>query len=390
MTQFRWVIDEITLEAAETYRQQLIAQGLEGVGQFFKQKLEGIALHQLSTQDFLDLLIQTKNNEIAPSHTISTWNKTEERILGGVVLLTDEKRAYFPISLLKASEAGERSADYDDLKVSSFVLNEKVYNDLYGRRLRLLFQLINEYAKEVGQRAVINMATLVEYEHVGPNFGEQYIKKFFNKALLNVLQKAQFNAIDTIYYDTPFYSVHNCAASLSQQVHNVHIKEQPQELSEDNLPEDCFLVDVKSMHFGGAPLMAGNTASVRVLKEDEFIDNFEAGPESSFSPIREEGAGVSCAERTQDAPAFSTASSLASDARDYTFEAKCLFGLMMLGGGALLVVGIFVSNPVYMGVGAGVFAVGTIGFVASCYGLFGGCGIANESEPEVSPQQEMP
>ena len=261
---YRVLIHQATLEKTKKYLHSLINGTISG-GRYLRHNLANQNLAELSPENFLQLLINTKIPQIFAESAVagdgSDWTMTELSILGDIsiavpVTVFDDGRhcrpdvhsnpfqatlLYTPGALLKNGR-GQIPADWPEVVHDGKISRQGLYS-LYARRLLPSFAFANRAAQEKNTKALITLPGLGCGCFAGPFQGQlgallqQVIAEFISKNI------QQFPYIRAVYFD-PYAECRN------QRLEFEHISFLVRPLTQGNetKPQLCH-----PMHFEDTP-----------------------------------------------------------------------------------------------------------------------------------------
>lgn len=222
MQNYTVIIPKETQERAKNYW-NLIKGNWNEAGGYVQKVLQNITSEEHSSEDFLEILFQTKQPQIFAESAIhgngKDWNLTELGILGDIsvavpVTIFDNGQhrnplvhtkpfegvlLYTPGALLR-NDVGNEPADWAAVTTED-KLDYKKYYDLYERRLLPLFIYANKEALKVHKKAFITIPGLGCGMFAGRFQGKLGV--LLKQVLVDLLEKhgAQFPNIQAVYYD---------------------------------------------------------------------------------------------------------------------------------------------------------------------------------------------
>ena len=230
MKAYKALLHQQSYQKAKDY-QEALRQQKQTAGNYLAKKLNDIDLSALSTEQFLEKLVQTKKPQIFAESDVegngSDWNQTELSILGDIgmavpVQIYDNGRHSMPKihpipfegmllytagALLRSSYG--KPADWAELvEADSKTINKIGYYQLYERRLLPLLHYADSIAKGKGKKALITIPGLGCGQFAGIFKGR--LGKELQQALIQILEQhgAQLPNIQAIYYD-PYQECQN-------------------------------------------------------------------------------------------------------------------------------------------------------------------------------------
>lgn len=270
---YQVLLHPITYQKAIDYHQELV-QGKIVAGFYFHQLLTNKVLSNLSTEQFIELLFQTKKTTIFAESAVagdgSDWNQIELSILGDIavsvpVQIFDNGQhrqpkihpipfegmlLYTPGALLRSGSSKWIPADWKEL-IKDGKLDFDSYYQLYERRLLPVLVYANQVAQKLDKKGLVTIPGLGCGQFAGQFQGQ--LGKYLELTLSLLLKKhAQaWQHLAAIYYD-PYQECQHA----QEKIHHLHFltrpltkgnqgKSQlatPATFSEPNLNfQDCFL-----------------------------------------------------------------------------------------------------------------------------------------------------
>lgn len=270
---YQVLLHPITYQKAIDYHQKLVQGGIT-TGAYFHQLLLNKALPDLSTEQFIELLFQTKKTTIFAESAVagdgSDWNQIELSILGDIavavpVQIFDDGQhrqpkihavpfegmlLYTPGALLRSGSSRWIPADWQEI-VKDDKIDFDNYYQLYERRLLPVLEYANQIAKRLGKSGLVTIPGLGCGQFAGRFQGQ--LGKYLELALALLLKKhAQtWTNLKAIFYD-PYQECQN----KMEKIHHLHFLTRPLTkgnqgksqlatpitFNEENLNfQDCFL-----------------------------------------------------------------------------------------------------------------------------------------------------
>ncbi|MEZ7891093.1 MAG: hypothetical protein QMC67_05060 [Candidatus Wallbacteria bacterium] len=275
MAKYKVLIHEITYEKSQNYLTEL-KRDFTRCGTRLKSILIGRELRGIATEDFLDLLFQTKIPTLYAESQIcgdgSDWNAPELSILGDmsiavpVTVFDNGKHSfpeihkepfeatliYVPGALLR-NDSGQIPADRPEI-IKDDNLHFEGYYSLYERRLFPAFMYINDKAKSSGQKALVTIPGLGCGQFAGEFRGQLGYE--FKNVLLHFFTKYEhhFPNIALVYYD-PYNECGN---------------------EDFKINENLFLV---------RPFLKGNQNKPQLCRPEAYLKNYILNEYEFFSVV---------------------------------------------------------------------------------------------------------
>lgn len=223
MNQYQILIHQQTLQKAQSY-QQTLGAGRVKAGAYLQNCLPGKAITDLSSEEFLERLVNTKRPQIFAESAVygdgSDWNQSELSILGDISIavpvnvydngLHEDPEVFstpFPATLLYVPGAllqngcGHTPADWGEVVTATGEIDPDAYAALYERRLLPLFLYAHQLAQAREKQALITIPGLGCGQFAGKFRGQ--LGDELKQALIRLLQKysADLASIKAVYYD---------------------------------------------------------------------------------------------------------------------------------------------------------------------------------------------
>lgn len=222
MRRYKVIIPQQTKERTNTYWNH-VKKNLSEAGYYVYKLLKNKSVKELTSIDFLEVLLQTKLPQIFAESSIygngTDWNLTELGILGDIsiavpVTIFDNGQhrnplihttpfqgelLYTPGALLR-NDAGCEPADWAAVTEHS-LLDYGKYYALYERRLLPVLKYANEKANQANKKAFITIPGLGCGMFAGRFQGA--LGEYLKRALVDLLTKyaAELAHIKAVYYD---------------------------------------------------------------------------------------------------------------------------------------------------------------------------------------------
>lgn len=222
MPRYKILVNKKTYDKARSYLRNLKVGKFEP-GSYLYQKLKNMDIARLSSEEFIETLVRTKNPQIFAESAVfgdgSDWNLHELSILGDLciavsVIVYDNGRPhrpeihkdpfgatlfYVPGALLR-NGMGNTPADWDEVTLSGQIHYEKYYG-LYERRLLAPFIYANAVAASNNKEAFITIPGLGCGQFAGKFRGQ--LGALLKKVLKDFIGKYanRFSSIRAVYYD---------------------------------------------------------------------------------------------------------------------------------------------------------------------------------------------
>ena len=222
MKDYTVIVSQKTLRRVETYR-QAIAIGEAKAGERFKKRLNRADVSALSTEGFLERLINSKQPQIFAESAVRgdgrDWNLIELQLLGDVsigmgVKIFDDGRhqspdihetpfegflIYSPGALLR-NDQGESPADWREVH-TELEFDQSAYTALYRRRLGPVLRWIESIASSRARPALVTIPGSGCGQFAGPYIGTMGEK--LETALEDILKNigSDLPSIKAVWYD---------------------------------------------------------------------------------------------------------------------------------------------------------------------------------------------
>jgi hypothetical protein len=236
MNRYKFLLSECVFQKANSYLEAL-KTGVSITGQYFKNILNGENISKFSIDEFIELLIKTKQPQIFAESAIfgdgRDWNQSELSILGDIsiavpVTVYDNGKHYQPKIHLTPFEAsllyvpgallrndkGNVPTDYEEVTKNGQINFNGLF-DLYERRLLPPFLFANNIAKSNNKKAFITIPGLGCGQFAGKFRGS--LEPELKNVLVKFLKKysASLLNIEAVYYD-PYQNGDNERMEIDQ------------------------------------------------------------------------------------------------------------------------------------------------------------------------------
>ncbi len=251
---YSWLVHPDTVRKIRSYLISLRNDEYPGV--LLKKQLDGVLLSEISPEELLEKLINTKIPQIfaetAVSGDGSDWNQKELSILGDVsaavpVAVFDNGRhatpdiheipfkAYllFTPGVLLRNDKGKIPADWSEATTKDS-FDPEGYYQLYRRRLLPLLLYANEVSERSNRKAFITIPGLGCGQFAGPFRGILGIE--LKKVLIRLLKEYgnSLSSIHCIYYDP-----YNECENERYQINNIAFLVRPLKKGNQSKPQLC-------------------------------------------------------------------------------------------------------------------------------------------------------
>lgn len=252
MVKYTVTLHKKTHQHIESNLQNLIAKP----GAYLKQKLHGKNIEAITTNDFIELLMQTKLPQIFAESAVMgdgrDWTLSELKILGDIsicmpVEIYDDGKhirpkiydkpfaghlLFVPGALVRCGY-NNTPADWDEVVVNDQI-DSLAYAKLYERRLLPIFMYANNTAKDKGKKAFITIPGLGCGQFAGIFHGTLCAQ--LKQALERLLQQhgQLFPHIKAVYFD----SYRECT-NERHEINNISFFVRPLTQGNENKPQLC-------------------------------------------------------------------------------------------------------------------------------------------------------
>jgi hypothetical protein len=228
MNSYQVVINRETFDRASAYLERLKAGS--SPGRYVRDRSKDIDLYQLTTIEFIELLMRTKRPQIFAEFEVygngTDWNQEELSILGDISIVTpvivydngrhrhpDRYPVPFAATLIFTPGALLRNGnqitpvDWEEVTINDEI-NPDGYYRLYERRFIPAFIHANEIAKQKGKMALITIPGMGCGQFAGKFRGQ--LGSQLRKTLITFLQTHgnKFTNIKVVYFD-PYQECEN-------------------------------------------------------------------------------------------------------------------------------------------------------------------------------------
>jgi len=212
----------ITFQAAKAYLEDLETKKITA-GSYMNKSLKEKDISQLTTDEFIELLVRTKHPQIFAESAVygdgTDWNQSELSILGEISIsvpvtvydngMHDHPEVhtapfsatllYVPGALLRNGR-GKIPADWEEVTINDQIA-PKAYYLLYERRLLPLFIYANSIVKSKNKQALITIPGLGCGQFAGKFRGK--LGSELRKTIIKFLKKhsRHLSNIKAVYYD---------------------------------------------------------------------------------------------------------------------------------------------------------------------------------------------
>jgi hypothetical protein len=228
MNSYQVLINRETFDRSSAYLERLKAGN--SPGQYLQDRSNNLDLSQLSTVEFIELLMRTKRPQIFAEFEVygngTDWNQDELSILGDISIVTpvtvydngrhrhpELHRVPFAATLIFTPGALLRNGnritpvDWDEVTTNDEI-NPEGYYRLYERRLLPAFVHANNLAKQKGKMALITFPGMGCGQFAGKFHGQ--LGSQLRKTLITFLETHghKFSNIKVVYFD-PYQECQN-------------------------------------------------------------------------------------------------------------------------------------------------------------------------------------
>jgi hypothetical protein len=256
MAKYQVLLSQIALQKAENYLESLKIESMFA-GDYFGEVLADKNIDNISVEEFIELLVNTKHPQIFAESDIfgngRDWNQFELSILGDISIAVpviiydngnhslptiheisfDANLLYVPGALLRNGK-GNVPADYEEVTQNDQIGFEGFYN-LYERRLLPPFLFANNIAKNNNKQAFITIPGLGCGQFAGKFRGS--LEPELKNVLVKFLKKysTSFQNIKAVYYD-PYQNGDN----ERQEIENISLLVRPLLKSNEQKSQLCM------------------------------------------------------------------------------------------------------------------------------------------------------
>jgi hypothetical protein len=236
MTKYQVLLSPVTLQKVENYLDALKTERISA-GVIFSKVLAGKRINEISAEEFVELLVNTKYPQIFAESAIhgdgTDWNQSELSILGDIsiavpVTVYDNGKHYQPKIHLTPFEAtllyvpgallrndkGNTPTDYEEVTKNDQIDFNGLF-DLYERRLLPPFFFANNIAKNNNKKAFITIPGLGCGQFAGKFRGS--LEPELKNVLVKFLKKYSTSLLNikAVYYD-PYQNGDNERMEIDQ------------------------------------------------------------------------------------------------------------------------------------------------------------------------------